>query len=109
MTFKSKDEIAERAIELLIQLQTKQTIEDGVDRPHPLEFDRSKQIDEFSLDIQEVIAYLLQSKENNKSIDKLTRMGQKLIETNKAPSDFDTKLSEIALNYIENEHPELFK
>lgn len=109
MTFKSKDEIAERAIELLIQLQTKQTIEDGVDRPHPLEFDRSKQIDEFSLDIQEVIAYLLQSKENNKSIDKLTRMGQKLIETNKAPSDFDTKLSEIALNYIENEYPELFK
>lgn len=109
MTFKSKDEIAERAIELLIQLQTKQTIEDGVDRPHQLEFDRSKQIDEFSLDIQEVIAYLLQSKENNKSIDKLTRMGQKLIETNKAPSDFDTKLSEIALNYIENEHPELFK
>lgn len=109
MTFKSKDEIAERAIELLIQLQTKQTIEDGVDRPHPLEFDRSKQIDDFSLDIQEVIAYLLQSKENNKSIDKLTRMGQKLIETNKAPSDFDTKLSEIALNYIENEHPELFK
>lgn len=109
MTFKSKDEIAERAIELLIQLQTKQTIEDGVDRPHPLEFDRSKQIDDFSLDIQEVIAYLLQSKENNKSIDKLTRMGQKLIEANKAPSDFDTKLSEIALNYIENEHPELFK
>lgn len=109
MTFKSKAEIAERAIELLIQLQTKQTIEDGVDRPHPLEFDRSKQIDDFSLDIQEVIAYLLQSKENNKSIDKLTRMGQKLIETNKAPSDFDTKLSEIALNYIENEHPELFK
>lgn len=109
MTFKSKAEIAERAIELLIQLQTKQTIEDGVDRPHPLEFDSSKQIDDFSLDIQEVIAYLLQSKENNKSIDKLTRMGQKLIETNKAPSDFDTKLSEIALNYIENEHPELFK
>ncbi|EXH86513.1 hypothetical protein J606_3911 [Acinetobacter baumannii 318814] len=85
LSFKSlcnKAHIVERAIELLILLQTKQSAEDGVNRPHPLEFDRSKEIDNFSLDIQEVITYLLLSKENNKSIDRLTQIGKKLIESN---------------------------
>lgn len=107
MTFKSKDEIIERAIELLVQLQTKQSIEDGINRPHPLEFDRSKQVDDFALDIQEVITYLLLSKENNKSIDRLTQIGKKLIESNKVSENFDVKYSEVALDYIEKEYESL--
>jgi hypothetical protein len=99
--------IVERAIELLILLQTKQSAEDGVNRPHPLEFDRSKEIDNFSLDIQEVITYLLLSKENNKSIDRLTQIGKKLIESNKVNENFDVKLSEVALDYIEKEYESL--
>lgn len=107
MTFKSKDEIVERTIDLLILLQTKQSMEDGVNRPHPLEFDRSKELDSFSLEIQEIVTYLLLSKENNKAIDRLTRIGEKLIEFNKVNEDFNVKLSEVALDYIEREYEAL--
>jgi hypothetical protein len=90
----------ERGIELLSLCNDLQTQKDGVDRPKIGEFDKSKVLDEFAMDISQASTNMTSLHMLFPLMNDLALLGRKLVDDGKLNVTIGDSLSRSALDYI---------
>ena len=100
MSDKKTEKVVERGCELLQQLINYQTANDGVDRPALFSFDKSKTLDQFTMDVEEVATYLTSIQKLIPMQAELASLGRKLEASGKIVVDGGESYAEKALAYL---------
>lgn len=94
----------ERGIELLKLCHKLQSEKDGVDRPAPLEVDKSKTLDLFTRDVNSAITWMGSIKQLYPQSQQLAALGRKLEVEGKIDVPGGESYSEAAMAYLCREH-----
>lgn len=97
------DEQIERGIELLRLCQKLQCEKDGIDRPDPFVFDKTKTLDQFAQDIGQAITNMAALHKLMPMMGQLSELGRTLHAAGKITVNNGDEFSQKALEFFEAE------
>ncbi|MCB4350089.1 hypothetical protein LA345_40565 (plasmid) [Burkholderia vietnamiensis] len=98
------DADVERGIELLALCQKLQSEKDGVERPDPFAIEKSKALDQFSMDVNTAITNMAALRKLLPQMLSLAELGRKLANEGKITVDHGEDYSSAALRFVRDEH-----
>lgn len=103
-TMAAFEQEVDRGIELLTLCQQLQSEKDGVDRPAPLQIDKSKTLDRFAQDIGQAINNMAALRMLMPMMERLADLGRKLEKSGRITVDYGDSYSEKALEFFVAEY-----
>jgi len=97
-------EQVERGVELLVLAQQLQSKVDGVERPLPGEFDGTKTLDQFAMDVDQAVMNMLSLHKLMPMMVSLAAVGRKLQAEGKIDVKGGDSLSDATLRYLKAEY-----
>lgn len=98
---KTTAQIVERGIDLLSLCQKLQSDVDGISRPDIFSVDKSKELDQFAMDINETALYLGMLLKLIPMQEKLSEIGKKLENSGQIKMNIGDSFAEAALGFFE--------